>query len=260
VQRVVQSEWLDELPPEDAGAVQSRRDLRRLNFLMGHVGMMTRALAGPWGRQKVRSIVELGAGDGTFLLKLARQLERLEAGRLLIRAMGNAGAWLAWRGRIPRLESIPTKAVLVDRQKLVRTVIREKFGRLGWRVEIVKADVFDWLAEPRLATGTMMVANLFLHHFAEETLRSLLLHISARSDFFVACEPRRSAFALSASRKLGVIGCNAVTRHDAVVSVQAGFVDRELSALWPATPGWQLEEREAGMFSHCFVARREPDA
>jgi hypothetical protein len=54
---------------------------------------------------------------------------------------------------------------------------------------------------------------------------------------------------------LGAIGCNDVTRHDAVASVRAGFRDGQLSALWPAGP-WKLTERGAGLFSHLFVARR----
>jgi hypothetical protein len=63
--------------------------------------------------------------------------------------------------------------------------------------------------------------------------------------------------ALAGSRMLGVIGCNDVTRHDAVASVRAGFDDGELSALWPRDPGWTLTEHARAMFSHCFVARRE---
>ena len=51
-----------------------------------------------------------------------------------------------------------------------------------------------------------------------------------------------------------VLGCNEVTRHDAVVSVRAGFTGNELSAAWP--PGdWQLEERVAWPFTHLFIAR-----
>ena len=72
-----------------------------------------------------------------------------------------------------------------------------------------------------------------------------------------ACEPRRSRFALRASRLLGLIGCNDVTRHDAAASVRAGFAGRELSALWPDEAGWQIDERPAAPFSHLFVARRD---
>jgi len=55
---------------------------------------------------------------------------------------------------------------------------------------------------------------------------------------------------------MGLMGCNAVTRHDARVSVRAGFRDDELSRLWPSG-GWTLEERGAPPFSHLFVARRD---
>ena len=42
--RRIEPEFLDELSPANPAAVQSRRDLRRLNLLMGHVGILTRAL------------------------------------------------------------------------------------------------------------------------------------------------------------------------------------------------------------------------
>jgi hypothetical protein len=102
----------------------------------------------------------------------------------------------------------------------------------------------------------MMFANLFLHHFPDESLTALFRLAAARTNLFIACEPRRSPFTLTASRWLRLIGCNAVTRHDAVVSVRAGFVGHELSALWPADNQWQLSEQSAGFFSHCFIAKR----
>jgi len=58
------------------------------------------------------------------------------------------------------------------------------------------------------------------------------------------------------SRLLRLIGCNRVTRHDAPISVRAGFTGQELSQLWPAGQGWLLEERPAGWFSHLFIAQR----
>ena len=122
-------------------------------------------------------------------------------------------------------------------------------------VESVTNDVFAWLEQP-IRTVDVMLANLFLHHFPEKSLRALLRLAAARTNWFIACEPRRSLSALTASRLLGFIGCNSVTQHDAVVSVRAGFAGHELSALWPAVAGWRLSERPAGRFSHCFVAQR----
>jgi hypothetical protein len=56
---------------------------------------------------------------------------------------------------------------------------------------------------------------------------------------------------------MGLIGCNDVTRHDAAISVRAGFRDGELSACWPIAAGWTLTEKRAPPFSHLFVARRD---
>jgi hypothetical protein len=56
---------------------------------------------------------------------------------------------------------------------------------------------------------------------------------------------------------LSFIGCNAVTCHDAPVSVRAGFKGRELSTLWPRDGEWEITERRAGLFSYLFVAHRK---
>ena len=64
---------------------------------------------------------------------------------------------------------------------------------------------------------------------------------------------------LAGSHLLGLIGCNDVTRHDAVVSVHAGFRDAEISRGMAARLErlGTLHETAAGAFSHLFVARRE---
>ena len=101
-----------------------------------------------------------------------------------------------------------------------------------------------------------VIGSSILHHLDEPSLERLFALAAERSHTLAACEPRRSAFALAASRLLWFIGCNDVTRHDAVVSVRAGFRGDELSRLWPRSAGWQLTERTALPFSHLFVARR----
>lgn len=100
-----------------------------------------------------------------------------------------------------------------------------------------------------------MLANLFLHHF-DARLPELMTGAARLAPLFVATEPRRDAVTLAAGRLVGLIGANAVTRHDAPASVRAGFAGRELTALWPEH-GWQTEERRAGLFTHLFVARRD---
>ena len=104
------------------------------------------------------------------------------------------------------------------------------------------------------------MANLFLHHFADDVLRRVLDAVSGCARAVVALEPRRGRLALAASHCVGMIGANAVTRQDAVLSVRAGFRGREISALWPASAaGWLLQEGPMGLFSHGFVARSVPE-
>ena len=109
---------------------------------------------------------------------------------------------------------------------------------------IAGLDVFEFLATPGKPLDAI-VANLFLHHLTDHDLRRLFSLAAARAPLFIACEPRRSRFALGASHLMGLIGCNDVTRHDAVISVRAGFSGSELSAAWPAGEGWSLTEQLA---------------
>jgi hypothetical protein len=173
------------------------------------------------------TIAEIGAGDGAFALRVARALP------------GIAAAF-----------------TLLDQQAIISSDTCAGFERLGCSAHPMQADVFDWLADPATPRFDAVVANLFLHHFESGSLAAMLAGIAGRANLFVACEPRRSRTALVGSHLLALIGCNDVTRHDAVASVVAGFHGRELSALWPATSGWTLHEGPRGLFSHRFVARR----
>jgi hypothetical protein len=87
-----------------------------------------------------------------------------------------------------------------------------------------------------------------VHHFEGDALSRLFRGIARITDCFIACEPRRARVALLGSHLVGAIGANDVTRRDAVLSVRAGFSDRELSACWPDDGGWQLREAARGSF------------
>jgi hypothetical protein len=134
--------------------------------------------------------------------------------------------------------------------------------RLGRELDVTIVDriagleVFEYLAAPGEPLDAI-VANLFLHHLTDRDLRRLFALAAVRAPLFIACEPRRSRVALAGSRLMWFIGCNDVTRHDAVISVRAGFSGRELSAWWPTDGGWTLTERLAPPFSHLFVAQRD---
>jgi len=229
MKRTIEPEWLDELPLDDPAAIGSRRDLVRLNRTMGNGRILKDLLRrGMKGRIPQR-IVEIGAGDGKFMLGLARQFS------------------YEWKG---------VQVVLVDRKNALTAETRAEFEAFGWRLETAVADVFDWLQKSTAKTD-ILIANLFLHHFQQKELAKLLALAAARTDVFAACEPRRSGLPLAFSRMVGFIGCNAVTRHDAVTSVRAGFAGRELSVLWPSAPEWCLQERSAGLFLQAFLAKRK---
>jgi hypothetical protein len=230
MERCVEAEWLDELPVEDPGALGSRRDLRVLNYCMGNARIVAHALISECRSPQPKRVIELGAGDGYFFLQVARQLGP------------------CWKTR---------SALLVDRQSAVPPAMLAASAALGWEVEIIKADVFEWLElTPRLA-GVAMVANLFTHHFDHSRLSALLRGIARHAQVFVAVEPRRSLWSLGFSKLVGIVGCNRVTRHDAPASVRAGFSSNELTQLWPDATDWFLQERRAGPFSHLFVAVRK---
>lgn len=224
--RRIAPEILDDLSADDPRAIASRHDLIRINALMFHVGMMVRLL-----RRHVSvppaHILEIGAGDGTFMLKVARRL---------------ATCW-------PRV-----KLTLLDRVDLVTRDRREDFAKLGWQVEPVTADVFEWLAREDHPCFEVTTANLFLHHFTDADLATLLSKLRPQTSVFLATEPRRCRLALSASRLLRAIGANEVTQHDAPASVRAGFRGAEISSLWPDVPGSFVEEWRAGPFTHVFTA------
>ncbi|MEO8525377.1 MAG: methyltransferase domain-containing protein [Caldimonas sp.] len=232
--RVLEPETLDHLAPDDPVAQRSRRDLRRVNAFMGARRILARALAraGADGVAKPLRIIELGCGDGRLMLDVARH---------------RGDRWPA------------VSLDLLDRQPIVDAETIAAYSAAGWRARPVGADVLDWAAKPDAGERwDVVVANLFLHHFDGEALRSVLAGCAARADALVACEPRRSRFALGASHLIVFLGANAVTRRDGVLSVRAGFVGRELSDAWPGKEGaWRLDEYDDGLFTHCFCATRK---
>jgi hypothetical protein len=221
--RTLEPEWLDLLAADDPRARGSRRDLARINFVMRQQAIMTRLLrplAAP------RRLADLGSGDGCFLLGVARRMARY------------------W----PRVT-----ALIVDRHDIVSPQTRRGFAAVGWTCESITGDIFETL--PHL-DADIVTANLFLHHLDELALARLLRLTALKARDFVACEPRRSSAALLASRMVFALACNAVTQHDALASVRAGFAARELSCLWP-DGSWHLHERQALPFTHIFTARRD---
>lgn len=74
--RVVIPELLDHLPADDPSALRSRRDLRRINAMMGNERWICRQLMN-FPAHAERGIAEIGAGDGDLCAKLAAMLPKV---------------------------------------------------------------------------------------------------------------------------------------------------------------------------------------
>src|ERR1043166_10015814 len=169
MERSLEPEWLDSLGPEHPLARSSRNDLQRLNFWMGNAKIVGRALRNAVNGPGPRRLVEVGAGDGRFMWRVANSLR------------GD------WKG---------TEILLLDRQAIVLPTVHEAFLRLGWKLRAMQADVIDCLNAATLEARDAIIANLFLHHFSDSRLKELLHKMAARTRTFIAVEPRRSPFAL----------------------------------------------------------------
>lgn len=241
--RTVLPEELDSLGPDDPSAIRSRRDLQRVHRAMATCSVLARELGTLVGQRAAHApplrVLELGAGDASLMLRVARALK---------------SQW-------PQVQ-----LALLDQVDLLDANTRAAYAELGWTATPMTMNALDWASEKTEPSGLaygeqpawdLIVANLFLHHFEADDLKRLLAAIARSSNAFVACEPRRSRFALAASHCVGALGACSVTRSDAVTSVRAGFCDAELSALWPQeSAAWALTECRAACFSHCFTARR----
>jgi len=227
--RRVEPELLDQLPADDPRAIRARRDVRRANTLMMNASIMASALLRHGAGLQPRKIVDLGSGDGHNMLRVARRL---------------APHWS------------DVTVILQDKQDIVNRATRDAFTALRWRVETSATDVFDFLANARLSGVDVVTGNLFLHHFVDEQLARLLASTAQLARLVVVCEPRRAKFVVRSSRVLWAVGFSDVGVHEAIVSARAGFNGKELSSLWPNQDAWELHERTAGLFTHCFIARR----
>ena len=149
--------------------MRSRRDLRRIHWVMGTRSMLVDGLAEVRAARHgaVLRVLELGAGDGTLMLAVARTWAREQQ-----------------RGEL----------MLLDRSPCVEAATIRDYARSGWHATVCKSDVAAWIADSRTAPRwDVIVANLFLHHFEDRDLAALFAAVAGRTDLFFASEPRRGA-------------------------------------------------------------------
>lgn len=198
--RLVLPELLDTLPSADPAAIQSRRELRLINGIMGnHRWLMGNLAAVSVGGASPR-ILELGAGDGGALEAALR------AGTV------HASQWTA-------VDLAPAPE--------------------GWPAEStwLQGDLFGLKCLPE---AEVLVANLFLHHFEIPALARIGQQIPASCRLFLACEPARYRLHGVQGRVLSWLAAfGPVTRHDMDLSIRAGFRGNELPD-WLGLQGWQV--------------------
>jgi hypothetical protein len=116
----------------------------------------------------------------------------------------------------------------------------------------------DWREALARCAPTVVVANLFLHHFDDGELRSAATGFRDAARVMIFREPaRRRAWMRHFLRPLGL---HAITRHDMAVSIRAGFLADELPRALGLDAGWHVRVRHT-LFGACeMCAVRRPDA
>ncbi len=173
-------------------------------------------------RKDLRRINWFMRGEAWILQKLA-SVENLSK----VVEIGAGDGYLATKikKQFPDVEVIAID--LIDRPEGVSADVK-------WRSEdVIKSDCFD--------SDTVVIANLFIHHLDNEDLYNLGEKISDCRAIIMA-EPHRYWF----SKLLGYLIfpiVNHVTRHDMILSIDAGFRFGELAGLIDVD--WHWDERAA---------------
>jgi len=114
MQRVVEPEIIDQLPPDHPDVKRSRRDLKVINFLMDNERWIARHIA-QFPAALAKGVVEIGAGEGTLLRRLAKR---------------HAGIPLTACDLAPRPEGLPERIVW-DRRDVFESLAEVKGGVLA---------------------------------------------------------------------------------------------------------------------------------
>jgi len=108
-----------------------------------------------------------------------------------------------------------------------------------------------------LPASEIVIANLFLHHFTTEQLRTLGSRLSPSTRLIIAAEPAR----LWMHTVLGRLFCelaelNHVQRHDMQASIRAGFRGDELRQALGLSNDWQVSVQMHPLGGYRFLAMR----
>lgn len=104
----------------------------------------------------------------------------------------------------------------------------------------------------------VVIGNLIFHQFSDQELAALGAKLHRHARVILACEPTRRRLSQTSFRLLGpLIGANHVSRHDAHVSIAAGFCADELPrALGLDDTQWQCCCRTTALGAYRMIATR----
>ena len=131
------------------------------------------------------------------------------------------------------------KAVFPDMKVSALDRIERPNG-LSEEVEWFQSDVFDIENVVKLDDSVVVVANLFVHHFDQDLER--LFTILKEAGIILLAEPYRSKGAKFLGKLIYPM-INHVTKHDMMISIEAGFVEGELTSL--LGDQWVCEEKKS---------------
>jgi SAM-dependent methyltransferase len=105
-----------------------------------------------------------------------------------------------------------------------------------------------------------VIGNLIFHQFSDSELGELGATLRRSARLVVACEPTRRRLSQRVMALLAPLaGANHVTRHDAQVSIAAGFAGEELpAALGMEAGAWEFSCTETALGASRMVAVRSP--
>jgi 2-polyprenyl-3-methyl-5-hydroxy-6-metoxy-1,4-benzoquinol methylase len=211
MERSLQPELLDTLPPDHPAALHSRRDLRLINRFMRTRQWMTGELR-RWLRPGER-VLELGAGTGELAIAL------------------NAAGF-----PVDGLDLWPQPAAWPASARWHQADLRT-FAHYG-----------DY---------AFIIGSLIFHQFNSEEL-AVVGQRCQQARVILASEPARWRRAQVLMSLLGpVFGASYVTKHDARVSIAAGFLGNELPGLLTLDQQrWSWDCHSGGLGVYRMTAHR----
>lgn len=182
--------------------------------------------------------------------------------RLLNHLMGN----FRWFATVLRGIRLPPGSRVVELAAGDGSLGRYLFGRIpgaaGWActgLDLCRRPArwpqpWDWeradLRESEtIATAEVLIANHILHQFPDDALHQLGTKLPESVRLLLINEPVRRRLHLWQARAAFLLGLNHVSRHDALVSIRAGFLGGELPILLGLSRDawtWQIAQTPLG--------------